>query len=121
MVPIKPHSVTVSPVTQSSDSNGILNNPVTGSASASIDCFIEQLSANESYERYGVVLRDKFVLICELADVANFTPNAIVIRTVSGAEVQYSVDGNPERYDSGTEADHAEVYLTKLQYKDPNA
>ena len=118
-VPIKPYSVTVYPVPPTITAN-VVDNPTAGAAIGPIAVYIEAMTPRETYERFGVVLNDMYLLQCELADGASFTPNAEVNQVAIQGNFQYIVKGTPEFHDAGDAADHVDVYLMRLQYTDPN-
>ena len=109
---IKPHSVTVSAVTQAELSDSVLGNPDTGVASSSIQCLCVPMRPGEAFERFGVVLKDAWTIYVEVSDAATFTPQAEV---TFGSLVLY-VQGDVEMHANGDTADCALVYATRLEY-----
>jgi len=112
MIAIKPHIVTVQFVTQTALSDSVLGNPAAGEASGEISCLCVPMKPKETFERFGVVLRDAWTIYVEVSDAASFTPQAMV---TFGSVVLY-VQGDVEMHQNGDDADCALVYATRLQY-----
>jgi len=112
MLTIKPHTVTVSAVTQTALSDSVLGNPAAGSASSAISCLCVPMKPKEAFERFGVVLSDAWTIYVEVSDSPTFTPQAEV---TFGSLVLY-VQGDVEVHQNGDPADCALVYATRLQY-----
>lgn len=118
MVPIKTHSAIVQACTQEPDETGVIRDPQLGAASTPILCYAEPMNSGDAQMEFGVVLKQPWFLMCELADEPTFTPSAIVQLTPSsgGATLWFQVVSWPGRSEAGNAADHAEVLLRRLQY-----
>jgi hypothetical protein len=109
---IKPHSITAQRVTQSPGTNSVLGNPVASSAGISISCLCTPLKPTESFQRFGIVLVDAWVVYLEISDASTLSPQSEVN---FGSKVYY-VQGNIELHQNGDDADCAVAYITQLQY-----
>lgn len=117
MVPFKPHTITVAPVTQGVGDDSVLNNPAAGDESPGVRGYIEQMTPHEQLEHYGAVFDDRFVFLCDVCDADTFLPNARVYRVVRGTEEQFTVMSKPEFQDADLPTDHAVIYLRRQQFK----
>jgi|GEM_PF-2499509 len=109
---IKPHTIQIRTVTQVVGANSVFGNPSAATYGTNVACFCSPLEPKESYERFGVVVTDSWVVLLELGDAAVITPDAeILFRGQT-----YTVRGDIERHENGDDADCARLVMTRLQY-----
>lgn len=119
MVTIKSHSAAIYPCSQPADGEGIFRDPEIGGEIGPIKVFAEPISSGEAQQEFGVILTQPWILLCNLADALNFTPNAIVKLTPligSGQVYSFQVVSWDERCETGLDTDHSEVLLRRLQF-----
>ena len=109
---IKPHTVTVTPVSQSAGADSVVNNPLGGSTSAAIHCLVVPMKPIEAFHRYGVMLNNAATIYIEIADAGSFAASS---RIAYGGST-YWQQGDVELHQNGDDADCALVYMTGLQY-----
>jgi hypothetical protein len=112
MVAIKPHTVTVAPVTQTAASSGVLGNPAIGAASSPIACLVVPMQPAEVYHQFGVELTDPRKIYLEVSDSSHFSPNA----RIEFGGVAFWQKGPVEVHQTGDVTDCAVVYMSKNQY-----
>lgn len=109
---IKPHSVIVTPVTQTAGGTGVMGNPASGVPVGPIKCLAAPMKPSESFQRFGVVLSNAWTLYVEVADSGSF----LATSKIRFNGVDYWQQGDAEVHENGDPADCALVYMTGLQY-----
>jgi|GEM_PF-3821735 len=113
MVPIKPHTASILPVTQGIGTGAnVLGNPALGTEPLTAQCYFEPLNPAETWEIYGPQARSAAIIYCEIADMPKFTLESEVTITPGGNT--YVVKSDPEIYNSGLLPDHAVIHVVRL-------
>jgi hypothetical protein len=114
MVPIKPHTITVSKVTQDVGGNSVRRLPrVRHDVPASvIKCYAEPMRPGEDFKKFGVELNAPYKFHVEVVDAALMLPdNQIVYSGETYVQV-----GPCEVFTAGLPTDHAVAYAQLLNH-----
>lgn len=113
----KPHSVTVTPMTETIDATNKTVSVPTGGATTAVS---GQLTPHKDPtaaidERTGILLMNPHVFLCELANSTNF---AYGYRVSFGTR-RFAVKAKAQRHEAGSTvaaADHARILLEELEF-----
>lgn len=113
----KIYQAVVQTCTEPADENNVLLDPQLGNPSSPIAVYAEPQTPGKIYENWGVLLKQPWLLMCDLADEPTFTDSAVLTLTPTsgGTPIKFQLVGWSKRYAAGVTSDHAEFVIRRLQ------